>query len=213
MIIVGAQGLAKELFVILTDEMNIPDKEILFFDNVNEEPDAQIAQKCTILRNFNQVQKYIKEGNVEYTLGLGNPKHRILLREQFQKLGGNLKSIISEQSSIGNFFNEIGEGCQIMQGVRITANVKIGKGVLINLNSTISHDTTIADNVEIACGVNIAGRCNIGENTFIGTNSSILPGITIGKNVIIGAGSVVINHIPDNVTVVGNPSRIIKHHG
>jgi acetyltransferase EpsM len=31
-----------------------------------------------------------------------------------------------------------------------------------------------------------------------------------GKNATIGAGSVVIDNIPDDVVVVGNPARIVK---
>ena len=34
--------------------------------------------------------------------------------------------------------------------------------------------------------------------------------MTIGNNVVIGANSVVINDVPDNCTVMGNPARIIS---
>ena len=34
--------------------------------------------------------------------------------------------------------------------------------------------------------------------------------LKIGKNVMIGAGSVVVKDIPDDVTVVGNPARVLK---
>jgi acetyltransferase-like isoleucine patch superfamily enzyme len=40
--------------------------------------------------------------------------------------------------------------------------------------------------------------------------ATIKQGITIGDDVIIGAGAVIINDIPSNSTVVGNPGRIIK---
>jgi acetyltransferase-like isoleucine patch superfamily enzyme len=93
----------------------------------------------------------------------------------------------------------------------ITNNVSIGEGVLVNLNSSISHDTLIGNYVEIACGVNISGRCNIADNVFIGSNSVLSPDVLIGENTIIGAGSVVIKDVPANVTIVGNPAKIIKH--
>jgi len=50
----------------------------------------------------------------------------------------------------------------------------------------------------------------IGARSFIGANATIIPGITIGSNVTIGAGTIVIKDIPDDVTCVGNPARIIK---
>ncbi len=51
----------------------------------------------------------------------------------------------------------------------------------------------------------------IGDNAWIGGNSVIVPGVTIGNNVVVAAGSIVVNDIPDNVVVAGNPAKIIKH--
>jgi putative colanic acid biosynthesis acetyltransferase WcaB len=44
----------------------------------------------------------------------------------------------------------------------------------------------------------------------IGSNVCIIGEIIIGNNVKIGAGSVVVNNIPDNCIVVGNPAKIIR---
>ncbi|MFV3010592.1 sugar O-acetyltransferase [Clostridium botulinum] len=51
----------------------------------------------------------------------------------------------------------------------------------------------------------------IGDNVWTGGNSVIVPGVTIGNNVVVAAGSIVVNDIPDNVVVGGNPAKIIKH--
>lgn len=50
----------------------------------------------------------------------------------------------------------------------------------------------------------------IGNNCYIGTGSTILGPVKIGDNVIIAAGSVVINDIPDNCMVAGNPAVVKK---
>lgn len=50
----------------------------------------------------------------------------------------------------------------------------------------------------------------IGDNCYIGTGSTILGPVKIGNNVIIAAGSIVINDIPDNCMVAGNPAKIKK---
>ncbi len=50
----------------------------------------------------------------------------------------------------------------------------------------------------------------IGDNCYIGTGSTILGPVQIGNNVVIAAGSVVINDIPDNCMVAGNPAVIKK---
>lgn len=51
----------------------------------------------------------------------------------------------------------------------------------------------------------------IGDNCYISTGVTILGPIKIGNNVTIGAGSVVVNDIPDNTVVVGVPGRIVKY--
>ena len=68
----------------------------------------------------------------------------------------------------------------------------------------------IEDFVHIAPGCNLCGAVEIAEGTLIGAGSVIIPGVKIGKWSVIGAGSVVVNDIPDNVTAVGNPCRVIK---
>lgn len=50
----------------------------------------------------------------------------------------------------------------------------------------------------------------VGNNVWFGGHCTILPGVTIGNNVIVGAGAVVTKDVPDDVTVVGNPARIIE---
>ncbi|MCK6552212.1 transferase [Myxococcota bacterium] len=44
----------------------------------------------------------------------------------------------------------------------------------------------------------------------IGANSTLLPGVRIGRNALVGAGSVVVDDVPPNKVVVGNPARVIK---
>lgn len=50
----------------------------------------------------------------------------------------------------------------------------------------------------------------IGDNCYIGSGTTILGPVTIGDNVIIAAGSVVINDVPDNCMVAGNPAVVKK---
>ena len=67
----------------------------------------------------------------------------------------------------------------------------------------------------VSNGTNSDKGAIIGNSVYIGTNVSIVGDVTIGDNVTIGAGSVVTHDIPSNVTVAGNPARIINervHH-
>lgn len=46
------------------------------------------------------------------------------------------------------------------------------------------------------------------DNCFLGINSIIYPNVVIGPDAIIGAGAVVIDDVPPNMCVSGNPSRV-----
>ncbi|MGD2530793.1 colanic acid biosynthesis acetyltransferase WcaB, partial [Escherichia coli] len=49
---------------------------------------------------------------------------------------------------------------------------------------------------------------HIGNGVELGANVIILGDITLGNNVTVGAGSVVLDAIPDNALVVGEKARV-----
>lgn len=103
-----------------------------------------------------------------------------------------------------------GHGVMCAPNVTINALAEIGDGVICNTGCIIEHECKIGNFAHIAPGAVLAGNVTIGERSFIGANSVVKQGISIGKDVTVGAGTVVIQDILDNVTVVGNPARIIK---
>jgi serine O-acetyltransferase len=78
----------------------------------------------------------------------------------------------------------------------------------------VNKKARIGKNCEIHSGVNIGQHKGeapkIGNNVYIGPGAKIFGGITIGNNVSIGANSVVTKDVPNNVTIVGIPAKIIK---
>ena len=107
---------------------------------------------------------------------------------------------------------EVLPGSMILGGVVMNTSTFIGKHTILNTSSSVDHHNKIGDFVHIAPGVHMGGNVIVGEGAFIGVGASIIPGINIGKWSIIGAGSVVINDVPDYATVVGNPGKIGRAH-
>ena len=208
MLIVGAKGFAKEVLELLYQ--NSYKKQIVLFDNINDEVNGQLYDRYNILKSIDEAKNYFINSGDEYTIGIGNPKLRERIYKQFNKIGGKLTSTISVNSEIGSYDTNIDIGCNILSGVKISNSVSIGKGCIIYYNSILTHDCVIDDFVEISPSVSILGRVEISSYTHIGANSTILPNIKIGKNSIIGAGSVVTRDVPDNVLVVGAPAKIVK---
>lgn len=144
----------------------------------------------------------------EFVIGVGNNLTRKLISQRFNNY--NYTNLIHPSANISDTV-KIGTGNVIMAGVSINADSILGNHVILNTNCSIDHDCRVFDFVHISPNAAVAGNVTVNEGAHIGIGASIIQGITIGKWAIVGAGSVVINDIPDYVTVVGNPARIIKY--
>ena len=117
---------------------------------------------------------------------------------------------IHSQATV-SIFSLIDEGTVIMPQAIVNAGAKIGKHCIINSRSVVEHDCILGDYVHISPNTSLAGSVSVGEGTQIGIGASVIQGIKIGKWATIGAGSVVIENVPDYAVVVGNPGKIIKY--
>jgi sugar O-acyltransferase (sialic acid O-acetyltransferase NeuD family) len=103
----------------------------------------------------------------------------------------------------------IGKGSVVMAGTVVNSDTIIGSNAIINTKASIDHDCILGESVHIAPGSTLCGEVNVGDGTFVGAGAVIIPCCTIGRDVTIGAGSVVVKDVPDSVTVVGVPARIV----
>lgn len=126
----------------------------------------------------------------------------------------------SPKSPLGIFYRILLRRYQIKYGFQISAKTEIGAGLYLGHWGTVvvNPGAKIGKNCNLAHGVTI-GQTNrgdkkgipvIGNEVWIGTNAVIVGGITIGNNVLIAPNSYVVNDIPDNSIVVGNPARIMQ---
>lgn len=138
---------------------------------------------------------------------IGNNRIRKKIAEQYTTASYPL--LIHPQTAISKRAALL-DGTVAMAGVSVNADVKIGKHCIINTNASIDHDCVLEDFVHISPNAALAGDVKVGEGTHIGIGACVIQGITIGKWCTIGAGTVVIRDVPDGVTVVGNPGRIIR---
>lgn len=90
---------------------------------------------------------------------------------------------------------EIGEGTVIPHSV----------GIVLHHKSVIGKRCRIYQNVTIGS----APGPRIGDDVIIGANAVVIGDVTVGNGAKIGAGAVVVKDVPEGVTVVGVPAKII----
>ena len=105
-------------------------------------------------------------------------------------------------------------------GIEIHPGAQIGKGFFIDHGSgvIIGETAIVGDNVTLYQGVTLGGtgketgkrHPTIGDNVMISAGAKIIGSFTVGENSKIGAGSVVLEEVPPNCTVVGVPGRVVK---
>jgi serine O-acetyltransferase len=105
-------------------------------------------------------------------------------------------------------------------GIEIHPGATIGKGLFIDHGSgvIIGETAIIGDNVTLYQGVTLGGtgketgkrHPTICDNVMISAGAKVIGSFTVGENSKIGAGSVVLEEVPPNCTVVGVPGRIVK---
>ena len=105
-------------------------------------------------------------------------------------------------------------------GIEIHPGATIGEGLFIDHgNGVIIGETTIiGNNVTLYQGVTLGGtgkehgkrHPTIGDNVMISAGAKVLGSFTVGENSKIGAGSVVLEEVPPNCTVVGVPGRVVR---
>jgi acetyltransferase EpsM len=141
-----------------------------------------------------------------FALGIGDNELRATLAEKVMAKSKTLHTILHPQSLIAEGV-EIGAGSFVARGVCINPLAQIGAAAIINTSAVIEHECQIHDYAHVAPSATLAGNVTVKRGAFIGANAVIKQGVSIGKNAIIGAGSVVLNDVPDSATVVGNPGK------
>ncbi len=121
----------------------------------------------------------------------------------------------------------VGPFARLRPGTIVGADAKIGnfvevKASVIGAGAKMSHLSYIGD-AEIGNDANIGAgtiTCNydgyhkyktiIGASAFIGSNSALVAPVTIGEGAYVGAGSVILDDVPDDALGVARATQIIK---
>jgi len=108
-------------------------------------------------------------------------------------------------------------------GVEIHPAARIGADFFVDHGSgvVIGETAEIGDRVTLYQGVTLGGtgfargkrHPTVGDDVTIGSGAKLLGPVTIGRGAKVGANTVVIEDVPPNSTVVGNPGHPVRVEG
>lgn len=108
---------------------------------------------------------------------------------------------------------------RFLTGIDIHPGATIGRRFFIDhgMGVVIGETTEIGDDVLLYQGVTLGGTSSkqekrhptLKKGVVVGAGAKVLGNITLGNYSKVGAGSVVINDVPDHATVVGVPGRVV----
>jgi sugar O-acyltransferase (sialic acid O-acetyltransferase NeuD family) len=104
----------------------------------------------------------------------------------------------------------IGRGAVIFQYAVVSDSATIGDHVLISPLSFIGHHAVIRTGAVIAPQAAVLGASTIGEGAYIGAHAVVKDGVSVSDGAVVGMGAVVVNDVPRDAIVAGNPARLLN---
>jgi len=119
-------------------------------------------------------------------------------------------TLIHPRAIIPKGFCEIGNGVLIAPNAQLSPDTNIDDNCIILGNTIIGHNSKLKRFAHVAASGHVGANVVLGKGVHIGSNATLREKISIGDFSIVGSGSVVLNDVPENTIVVGNPARILK---
>jgi len=212
-IIVGAGGTGREVATVIDEINNLERKwNLLGFLDDDTEKYRKEYNGYPVLGPVNTATNY---PTCRFLLVLGNHRDLRLTKKVLDRLGlaGNRFATVVHPSVGLSKYAEVGPGTIVMQNCVIAPNTRVGSHVLVLPGAHIGHDCDVADHVVIAPNAVLLGGVCIREGCYIGANATILQKIKVGPRACVGMGAAVFADVGPDVTVVGNPARLLSHRG
>ncbi len=171
--------------------------------------DGFVLDDVPVLGNDSVLRSLLAGGVKKAFVAIGDNRLRVELLGHATEIGFELVNAISPNAVISPSAT-LGKGIAIMAGAVINASAYIGDGAIINTNASVDHDCVVSNGAHICPASALAGNVKIGSESFLGIGTCVVPGVRVGNRAVIGAGSVVIRDIPDDVTAIGAPARIVS---
>ena len=162
--------------------------------------------------NINSVKEKDPASSNSFDIICHNPGVKAIFRHRIAHYFYNKKMFFIANSI--SYHTRKKTGIEIHPGAKIGKRLCIdhGMGVVIGETATVGNDVLMYHNVTLGGTGKDKGKRHpdIGNNVLLSSGVKVLGPIQIGNNSKIGSNAVVLKSIPENVTAVGLPAKIVS---
>lgn len=119
-------------------------------------------------------------------------------------------TIIDPTALIPDGYCRVGRGVMMAPYVQLSPDCEIADNCILLANSFLGHDSVLDHFAHLATNAVIGANVHVGKAVHVGSNATVRERIVIGDYSLVGAAAMVIQDVPENCIVVGNPARVLR---
>jgi sugar O-acyltransferase (sialic acid O-acetyltransferase NeuD family) len=215
LVIIGASNIVSDLFDCALANGLIPSKVVLHLPEDGGERSIPVSTRVARLAPMcpppviEPLSEFRPVPGEVYLLGPTTPVRANLAAELRHRFDLRFHTLVHPSAYVSPLA-VIGPGTFVGARSVVAPGAELDEHVFVNRGATIGHDTSVGAFSRIQPGSNIGGLSRIGRGVTIGIGATLIERLVVGDNAVIGAGSTVLDDVPENVVVVGAPARFLK---
>jgi sugar O-acyltransferase (sialic acid O-acetyltransferase NeuD family) len=207
-LIVGSSGHARVIVDII--ERSGAHTILGFLDDAKAPGMIEIGYP--ILGCLDDLSEIVRGQNPQgFLVAIGDNWNRGMAVEKVKEMAPLLPAIIAVHPGAQVAHSAcLGPGTAVMAGAVVCSNASVGSFCIVNTRASVDHDSHLDDFASIAPGGTLAGNVRVGAYSAICLQACVAERVRIGSHTVVGAGSVVLDDLPDGVLALGTPARIVR---
>ena len=212
LVIFGGSGIG---MIAASVAIELGTHEVLGFLNDHVPPGEKIGRFCNfpVLGGTDHYLTLLNDPDLEFFIayvGLSN------LKETFEKVNSlviptdRFATLIHPSAILPKGMCSIGKGVLISPLVQLSPDTYIEDNCILLAQSFVGHDSRLKRFADIATNGVVGANVTVGCGVHIGSNATVRENVQIGDFALIGSGSVVLNDVPSNSVMVGNPAHLLR---
>jgi len=206
LIIVGAGGLGRIVHDVLSQDREI-DREYILAGFLDTRADLELPSELHE-KVLGSPLTYQPQPDEVFIPAIGDPQWRQELLAPLIAQGAAFYSYTRQASIAAR--TRIGQGVFLTPGAVISTDCEIGDYSYIDTYVILGHDTKVGSYCMVGAMSFLAGGVRVEDGVALHPRATIAKGVTLGQGCTVGIGSVVVKNVASQVTVFGNPARVIS---